>query len=56
MTLATLLTNIGSIFTAMMGWVGDVLDVIAEQPILLLFVVGTFALVAVGVVRRLLRL
>lgn len=56
MTLASLLADMSTIFTSMMTWVGTVLTTIAGNPILLVFCVGTFALVAVGIVRRLLAL
>ena len=35
-TVATLLTSVGSVFTKVIGWVGDVAATIAGQPILLL--------------------
>lgn len=56
MTLASLLSDVTTIFTSMMSWVSDVFTVIAANPILLLFVVGSFALIAIGIVQRLLRL
>lgn len=56
MTLASLLTDMTSIFAAMMGWVATVMSTIAGNPILLVFVVGSFSLIAVGIVRRLLAL
>lgn len=56
LTLATLLESMTTIFTSIMSWVGTVLTTIASNPILLVFVVGSFALVAIGVVRRLLAL
>ena len=36
MTVASLLTSIGSVFTAAIGWVGTVASTIAGQPILLI--------------------
>lgn len=33
-TLATTLTNLGSIFTALMGYVGDVVETIVSEPLL----------------------
>lgn len=56
LTLATVLESMTTIFTSMMSWVGTVMSTIAANPILLIFVVGTFALVAIGIVGRLLRL
>ena len=48
MTIGTLMTNVGEVFTAAIGWVLDVAETIAEQPILLLAVVGV-PLVGLGV-------
>ena len=39
-TIATLLTSVGSVFTKVIGWVGDVASTIAGEPILLLACVG----------------
>ena len=39
-TVATLLTSVGSVFTKVIGWVGDVAATIADEPILLLACVG----------------
>lgn len=39
-TVASLMTSIGSVFTAAIGWVGDVGVAVAAGPILLLAVVG----------------
>lgn len=56
MTLASLITDMTSIMTAELGWVGQVLHTIEGSPILLFAVVGGFALIAVGIVRRLIQL
>ncbi|MBP3699903.1 MAG: hypothetical protein J6J01_10570 [Oscillospiraceae bacterium] len=42
------MTSVGEVFTAAIGWVLDVAETIAEQPILLLAVVGV-PLVGLGV-------
>ena len=46
-TLETLLTSIGTVVTQMFTWLGNVVDIIVEKPILFLgFAVGiTFAIV-----------
>lgn len=54
--LSSILTDIGSILTAMFGWVSNVFSAITSSPILFIFVVGTFGLVCIGIVRRLLKL
>lgn len=56
MTLASLITDMTSIMTAELAWVGQVLETIEGSPILLFAVVGGFALIAVGIVRRLIQL
>lgn len=54
-TIATLMTDVGKVFTAAIGWVGDVAEVIAEQPILLLACVGVpLCGLGVGLFKRLL--
>lgn len=55
-TLANVLADMGTILTSMMSWVGTVMTTIVGNPILLIFVVGTFALVSIGIINRLLRL
>lgn len=46
-TMATILTSIGAVFTQVVTWAGEVLGLIASNPILLLLCV---ALVIVGFV------
>ncbi len=54
-TIATLMTSIGSVFTTVIGWVGDVASEIAGQPILLLACVAIpLSGIAVGMFKRLL--
>lgn len=48
MTIGSLMTSVGEVFTAVIGWVAEVGETIAEQPILLLAVVGV-PLVGLGV-------
>lgn len=52
-TLSSLLTDIGSIFTALIGYVGNVCTTIVSQPLLLLGVAIPFAFAIVSFVRRL---
>ena len=56
MTLAQVLENIGSVLTAMFGWISNVFTAITANPILFIMVVGTFGLICIGIVRRLLKL
>lgn len=39
-TITTLLTNVGTVFTQAMTWVGTVAAKIVDEPVLLLFCVG----------------
>lgn len=49
------MTSVGEVFTAAVGWVGDVAETIAAQPILLLAVVGVpLCGLGVGLFKRLL--
>lgn len=53
-TMAAFLTEIGSVVTAIIGWVGSAVQVIMDNP-LLLFTVGFLALGgAIGILGRLL--
>lgn len=46
-TIATILSSVGEVFEAAIGWVGTVAQTVTEQPILLLF--ATLGLVGLGV-------
>lgn len=54
--LSTLLTNIGTVLQSMFSWIGNVFSAVTNNPILFIMVVGTFGLVCIGIVRRLLKL
>ena len=54
-TVASLISSVGTIFTAAIGWVGDVAAAISAQPILLLTCVGIpLCGLGVGMFKRLL--
>lgn len=56
-TMSTILTDIGTFFTQAVTWMGDVLDVIVGNPILLVLVVAMPVVgFAVGLLSRLIRL
>lgn len=55
-TVASVIGDMGTILTAELGWVGEVATTVASNPILLIFTIGTFALIAVGIFRRLLNI
>ena len=54
-TLASILTDITSVFTAAIGWAGTVGSTIVSTPLLLVFVVVPLVGLGVGLFRRLLR-
>lgn len=54
-TIASLMTSVGEVFTAAVGWVGEVATTIGEEPILLLAVVAVpLCGLGVGLFKRLL--
>ena len=53
--IGTLLSSVGSVFTSVLGWVGDVAGAIVNQPVLLLFcVAGPLCGLGGGMLSRLL--
>lgn len=56
MTMETLLSTITNILASIINWVGSVITMITSNPLILLFVIIGVALIAIGVVKRLLRL
>lgn len=54
-TLSTLLTDIGSIVSAALGWVTDVVSAITGNPLILLFVIFGFVGTGIGIFKRLTR-
>lgn len=56
--MATLLTTITSILTSIVSWVGSVINMITAEgnELILLFVILPVALIAIGVVKRLINL
>ena len=54
-TIATLMSNAGEVFTSAIGWVGDVAEAITGNPVLLLFCIGVpLCGIGVGMFKRLL--
>ena len=51
-TLETVLTDIGSVFTALIGYVGDVCETIVGNPVLLLGFCIPFSFAIVKFVKR----
>ncbi len=55
-TIATLLTDVGSVFTKVIGWAGDVGGAIVGDPVLLLYCIAVpLCGIGVGMFAHLLR-
>ena len=54
--LASVLSDIGTVLSSMFTWIGSVFTAVTSNPILFIMVVGTFGLICIGIVRRLLKL
>ena len=54
-TMASLLSTIGEVFTAAVGWIGTVSEVIAGNPLLLVGIVFGFIGIGITLFSRLLR-
>lgn len=52
-TLQSVLTDVGSVFTALIGYVGDICETIVGNPLLLLGFTIPFAFAIVNFVKRL---
>ena len=53
-TIASLIGNVGDVFTAAIGWVGDVAGTITGTPLLLIFTIIPLVGLGVGLFKRLL--
>ena len=54
--MAAILSDVSLIVTESIGWIGDYVDLIVAQPLLLMFVVTSFVGLDVGLIKRLMRL
>ncbi len=54
--MADIISAVTSLVTASVGWVNSFVDVITDQPLLLLFVITGFVGLGVGLIKRLIRL
>lgn len=54
--MSTIISDVGSIVTAAVGWVGDFAGAITANPIIEMFVIVAFVGLGVGLIRRLIRL
>lgn len=55
-TMATIITDVTSLVTAAIGWVGEYVDAITGNPLILMFVIVSFVGLGVGLIKRLIRL
>lgn len=56
MFLGSIITQVGTVVTAAIGWMGDYLEVITDEPLLMLFVCLPVVGFGIGLVRRMIRL
>ena len=55
MTMASLLSTIGEVFEAAVGWMSSVADIVVSNPLFLIPIVFSFIGVGIGLFSRLLR-
>lgn len=55
-TVSSLLSTVGTIFTSAIGWVGTVASTVASQPLLLLFVLLPLCGIGIGFFTRLINI
>lgn len=53
-TVSSLIASVGEVFTAAIGWVGNVASTITSNPILLIFTIIPLVGLGVGLFKRLL--
>lgn len=54
--MSAILTQVTTIVTESIKWIGQYVECITEQPLLLMFVVVAFVGLGVGLIKRLIRL
>lgn len=55
-TVSTILTNVTSVVTEAVSWIGSYVGAITSNPLILTFVILSIAGMGVGLIRRLIRL
>lgn len=55
-TVASILTDVTSIVTSAVSWIGSFVGAITSNPLLLMFVIVAFVGLGVGLIRRLIKL
>lgn len=54
--MSAIIADVNSLVMAAIGWVGDYVDAITGNPLILMFVIVAFVGLGVGLIRRLIRL
>lgn len=54
--MSSIITDLGTVFTAAIGWVGDVAETVTDTPMLLLFAVTPLVGLGIGMFRRLINI
>ena len=55
MTVSTIVTNVTTLVTEAVKWVGSFIDVITSSPLILTFVIVSFVGLGVGLIKRLVK-
>lgn len=55
-TLAAIISDIGSLVTGSVSWIGSFVGAITSNPLILMFVIVGFVGLGVGLIKRLIRL
>ena len=50
--MATFITDLGTFFTAMLGWIGEGIEFVMGKPVLLFFVLAMAAGTIIGMVKH----
>lgn len=54
--MSAIIADVNSLVTAAIGWVGDYVGAVTDNPLILMFVIVAFVGLGVGLIRRLIRL
>ena len=52
LTLATLITDMTSLFTAVLGWLSSIIEFVAGEPLLMVFVLIVLVKIVVKICRK----
>ncbi len=54
--MSAIIADVNSLVAAAIGWVGDYVGAVTDNPLILMFVIVAFVGLGVGLIRRLIRL